>query len=49
MDIQIYEYGDAVRTIFSTLRCEHTKMNIIKTRNRDAAIKERRTGRENDT
>lgn len=49
MDIQIYKYGDAVITIFSTLRCEHTKMKTVTTRNRDAAIKERKTGRDNDT
>jgi hypothetical protein len=49
MDMQIYKYGDAVRTIFSTLRCEQTKMNATKTRNKDAAIKERKTVRENDT
>jgi hypothetical protein len=48
MDIQIYEYGGAVRTIFSTLRCEHNKMNTIATRNRDAAIKERERERERD-
>jgi hypothetical protein len=42
-----YKYGD--EQFFSTLRCEHTEMNTIKTRNRDVAMKERITGRENDT
>jgi hypothetical protein len=46
MDVQIYKYGDAVRTIFSTIRCEHTKMNTIKTRNRDAPIRERERERD---
>jgi len=49
MDIQIYKNGDAIRTIFSTLRCEHTKMKTVITRNRYIAIKDRKTGRENDT